>query len=151
MASEISSNSKKEEIANYFQKNFKISDEAKNNLIKEEITGDILLDISDNEFKSLGLKVGHLLRIKKFLKGNEDNFKKAKEIKVKITSKSSPQQVKNFLESCLNYKLNENNIDGKRLIELKEEEMNKLGFNLGQKKKLVKCIDYFKTLPPEEE
>ena len=134
MASEISSNSKKEEIANYFQKNFKISDEAKNNLIKEEITGDILLDISDNEFKSLGLKVGHLLRIKKFLKGNEDKFKKAKEIKVKITNKSSPQQVKNFLESCLNYKLNENNIDGKRLIELKEEEMNKLGFNLGQKK-----------------
>ena len=53
MSSEISSNSKKEEIANYFQKNFKISDEAKNNLIKEEITGDILLDISDNEFKSL--------------------------------------------------------------------------------------------------
>ena len=54
MSREISSDSKKEEIADYFQKNFKINDEAKNNLIKEDISGDILLDISDNEFKSLG-------------------------------------------------------------------------------------------------
>ena len=151
MSREISSDSKKEEIADYFQKNFKINDEAKNNLIKEDISGDILLDISDNEFKSLGIKVGQFIKIKKFIKGNEDKFKNAKEIKVKITSKSSPQQVKNFLESCLNFRQNDINIDGKRLLELGEEEMDKLGFNLGQKKKLVKYIDYFKTLPPEEE
>ena len=151
MSEEISANSNKEEIAEYFQKNFKITDEVKANLIKEDISGDILLDISDNEFKSLGLKVGPLLKLKKYLKGKEDKFKETKEIKIKITNKSSTQQVKIFLEKYINYELKSMNIDGTKLIQLNDEGMNELGLKLGQKKKLIKYINYFKTLPVEEE
>lgn len=55
-----------------------------------------------------------------------------------------------FLEKCINFK-KKNILDGKGLIQLDEEGMNKLEFNLGQKKKLVKYINYFKTLIIVEE
>ena len=41
-------------------------------------------------------------------------------------------------------------MDGKGLIELNEEGMNKLGLNIGQKKKIIKYINYFKTLKDDE-
>ena len=41
-------------------------------------------------------------------------------------------------------------MDGKGLIELKEEEIKNLGLNLGQRKKIIKYINYFKTLKIEE-
>ena len=146
MSEEISVNSTKDELANYFQKNFKISEEAKKNFIQEDISGDILLDITDSEFKSLGVKVGPLIKIKKFLNKEEAKFRKTKDIKEKITVKSSIQEVNNFLEKCINFKKNKNILDGKGLIQLDEKGMNKLEFNLGQKKKLEKYINYFKTL-----
>ena len=55
MTQEISSSSTKEEVADYFQKEFKISEEVKNKLIEEDISGDILLDISIQEYKSFGI------------------------------------------------------------------------------------------------
>ena len=151
MSEEISANSNKEEIAEYFQKNFKITDEVKANLIKEDISGDILLDISDGDFNTLGVKAGPLLKIKRFLKKEEPAFKKTKDINVKITNKSSIQEVKIFLEKYINYELKSMSIDGTKLIQLNEEGMNELGLKLGQKKKLIKYINYFKTLPVEEE
>lgn len=51
----ISIESTKEEIANYFVKKFK-TPEVKNNLIKEDISGDILLELEDKDLKSLGIK-----------------------------------------------------------------------------------------------
>ena len=152
MSDLITADSTKEEIANYFQKNFKISEENKNNLIKEDISGDILLDITDKEFKSLlGITLGPLMKIKNFLKKEKEKFSIVKEIKEKITIKSSVKEVESFLKRCLNFSGNSVKLDGKKLIELNEEEMTKYGFNLGQKKKLLNYIKYFKTLPVEEE
>ena len=150
MTEALSALSTKEEVANYFLKEFKISEEAKNNLIKEDISGDILLDITNADFKSFGIKPGPLLKIKKLLKDDEAKFK-PKEIQEKITIKSKAEEVKSFFEKCLNYKQDLNNLDGKGLIELDEEGIKKLGLNFGQKIKILKYIAYFKTLKVEEE
>ena len=151
----ISEESTKEEIANYFMKNYKITEENKNNMIKEDISGDILLDITDNDLKSFGIKLGPLKKIRKFLDENKNKFKD-KEIREVITIISKPEEVKIFFDKCLNFKKELNNLDGKGLIELDEEAMKKLGLNLGQRKKLIKYIEYFKTIkveipPPKEE
>ena len=145
----INIDSSKEEVANFFEKKFKIKEDVKNNFIKEDISADILYDLDDKEFKSLGLKVGPLKNIKVFLQNNKDHFKE-KEIKEKITIKSKPNEVSEFFEKCLNFKGELNNMDGKGLIELKEEEIKNLGLNLGQRKKIIKYINYFKTLKIEE-
>ena len=150
MTDTISTNSTKNEIAEYFFKEFKISEEAKNNLIKEDISGDTLLDVKDATFKLLGIKTGPLVKIKKFIKANEEKLKN-KEIEEKLTIKSNPDDVKGFFEKSLNFKGELNNLDGKGLIELDEEAMKKLGLNIGQQIKLVKFINYFKTLKVEEE
>ena len=100
MTQEISSSSTKEEVADYFQKEFKISEEVKNKLIEEDISGDILLDISIQEYKSFGIKPGSLVKIKNFLSKNEEKLKQQNEIKEKITIKSNAEEVKSFLERC---------------------------------------------------
>ena len=151
MTQEISSSSTKEEVADYFQKEFKISEEVKNKLIEEDISGDILLDISIQEYKSFGIKPGSLVKIKNFLSKNEEKLKQQNEIKEKITIKSNAEEVKSFLERCLNFTKETNNLDGKGLIELDADGMTNLGLNFGQKLKIVKYINYFKTLKVEEE
>ena len=151
MTQVISFNSSKEEVAIYFQKEFKISEEVKNKLISEDISGDILLDITAQEYKSFGIKSGSWVKIKNFLSKYEEKLKQKNEITEKITIKSNAEEVKSFLERCLNFKEETNNLDGKDLIELDEEGMNKLGLNFGQKLKLGKYIKYFKTLKVEEE
>ena len=142
----ISEQSTKEEVADFFIKHFKITEDNKNTLLKEDISGDVLYDI---DFKSLGVKLGPLKKIQKFLNENKEKFKEI-EIKEKITAISKPEEVKNFFENCLNFQKELNNFDGKGLIQLDEEGMKKLGLNLGQTKKLVKYIEYFKTLKVEE-
>ena len=66
MEKEITSESTKEEVAEFFKEKFKIKDEVYNNLIKEYITGDILVDLTDAEFKFLSIKLGPLKRIVKY-------------------------------------------------------------------------------------
>lgn len=56
----INANSSKEEVADFFVKKFDIKEEVKNNLIKEDISGDILLDLDKNDFKKLGMGLGSL-------------------------------------------------------------------------------------------
>ena len=141
--SELSDESTKEEVAEYFLKKYGITEEAKNNVIKEDISGDILLKLEDADYKYLKIKIGQYKKIQKYL--DKDKFKE-KEIKEVITAKSNSDEVKNFFERCLNFKGNLNGLDGKGLIELDEEKMKKLGLNLGQRKKLPKYIEYFKTL-----
>ena len=67
MTEEISEESTKEEIAEFFLKTFKIPEKAKNNLIKEDISGDILQDLIDEDFEVLSIPLGKKLRIKKLL------------------------------------------------------------------------------------
>ena len=148
----LSEESTKEDVANYFLNNFKISKEAKDNLIKEDISGEVLLEMEDSEFKQMGMKLGPLKKVRKYLDDNKAHFKN-KEIKETITAISKPEEVKNFFERCLNFKESLNDLDGKGLLEFNEESMKNLGLTLGQRKKLVKYIEYFKTIevPKEEE
>ena len=151
----LSEESTKEEVGYYFWKKFKITEENKNKMINEDISGDVLLDITDNDFKSFGIKVGPLKKARKYLDENKNNFKD-KEIKEVITAISNPEEVKNFFVRCLNFNGELNNLNGQQLIELDEEAMKQLGLNLGQRKKLIKYIEYFKTIkseisPTEEE
>ena len=144
----ITFKSTKEEVANYFLTLCKFGEETKNNFIKEDISGDILLDLDDTDFKKLNLKLGQMKKIKKYIEENKENLIK-KEIKEVISIYSSPEEVSAFFESSLNFKESLNKLDGKGLLELNNEEIEKLGLNLGQKKKLVKFIQHFKTLKVE--
>ena len=148
MSLEISADSSKEEVANYFFKEFKISEESKNNFIKEDISGDVLLDVTD--FKIFGVKTGPLMKIKKFIKNNEEKLKHKKEFEEKITTKSSVEEVKNFFEKSLDFK-GDITLSGEKLLELDEEKIKALSLNIGQKIKLLRYIDYFKTLKDDED
>ena len=150
MSEDISAESTKEQIANYFLK-FKISEESKNNMIKEDISGDVLLDLKEEDYKSFGIKKGPILKINNFLKKNKEKFE-PKEITEKITSKSNSESVKKFFEDRLNFKGDLKGLDGKGLIELElnEEGIKNLGLNLGQRIKLERYISHFKTLKEEE-
>ena len=150
MTDEITINieSSKEDVADFFFKKFKFKEDIKNNLIKEDISGDVLYDLDDTDFKNLGLKLGPLKKMKTFLKDNQDKFKE-KQITEKITSNSSCEQVESFFKNCLNFSGNLNNLNGKGLIELNNEGIKSLGLNIGQYKKFIKYINYFKTLKVE--
>ena len=151
MTDEITINieSSKEDVADYFFKKLKLKEDIKNNLIKEDISGDVLYDLDDTDFKNLGLKLGPLKKVKTFLKDNQDKFKE-KQINEKITSNSSCEEVESFFKNCLNFSGNLNNLNGKGLIELNSDGIKNLGLNIGQYKKLIKYINYFKTLKVEE-
>ena len=146
----ISFKSSKEDIANYFVKYFKISEEAKNDLINQDISGDILLTLDETDLKYLRIKIGPLKKIKKFLNENKELFIGEINIDEKITILSKSEEVKLFLEKYLNFTGDLNNLDGKGLFGLKEEEIKKLGLTLGKTKKLIKYIQYFKTTTYEE-
>ena len=102
---ELSPNLSCEEVSIYFFKNFGISEQAKNNLIKESISGDILLDIPKQDFKLFDIKAGPSLKIQKYLKENSDKLK-PREINLSLSSISNEENIKKFLETYFNYKGN---------------------------------------------
>ena len=55
---QITANSSKEEVANYLFNKLGLKQEVKTNLIKEDISGDVLYDLDDKDFKKLGIKLG---------------------------------------------------------------------------------------------
>ena len=144
---QITSSSSKEDISSFFSNKFKVSQEVQTNLIKEDISGDILLDLQDNDLKKLGLKIGPIKKVRKYLNENKDNFPEIK-IEEKINESSSVEEVKTFFENCINFKL-ESELDGMLLLELSDEDISKLGLNIGQKKRLIKYINFFKSNKPE--
>lgn len=144
----INSNSSKEEVSDYFVKKFGINEEIRNNLINEDISGDILCDLDKDDLRRLGLKIGPSKKILIFIRDNKDNFEE-KKIDKKITVKSTPDDVKNFFINRLNFKGNLHQLDGKGLIEISENQIINLGLNIGQRKKIIKYINYFKTLKEE--
>ena len=137
---DISGESTKEDVAEFYKTKFNVSEEIFKNFIKEFISGDILPYLSIDEFKFLGLKFGWIRKSLKYIEENKDKFKE-KEIKGYISSNSSSGELKKFLESYLDFKENSNNINGKMLLELKEEDMKELGMKLGQRKRLIKFIE----------
>ena len=141
----LSSDSDEEEVIKFFINKAQITEEIQNNLKKENITGDILPYLSDDEFKKIiGFKLLPIKKWKLYFKDNADKFKQ-KEIEEKITEDSTEEEVKNFFEKCLNFREPLNGMDGKQLIELDEEKMKKIGLNLGKRKRLCQYINHFKS------
>lgn len=141
----LSNSSTTDEVAKFFVKKCQISEEIVNNIKRENITGDILPLLSKDEFKSLGFKFGHTKTWKNYFEENKDKFPE-EEIKENISNNSTKEEIQNFLERCLNYNGPLNDINGKQLMDLNEESMKNFGLNLGQRKKLIKYINYFKSL-----
>ena len=150
----LSIESSKEEVAEYFVKNFKLPELNKEILINEDISGDVLPQLSQLtqsnflELLSRGnnkTKVVTFLKLKTYLEKNKDNFKE-KEKKEIITANSNPEEVKRFFNKCLNFQKDLNGLNGKDLLDLDEQKMKQLGLNLGQRFKLIKYINYFNTL-----
>ena len=148
----ISELSTKEEVANYLSTELNLKDDMKHIILNEYITGDILPQLSEEDVAGLGFKLGPKKRINKFIAENKDKFKE-KEITEKIMENSNKEEVKNFFEKCIEFTGELSNLDGKGLLELDEEGMKSLGLKFGQRKRLIKYIEYFKTLkpPPDEE
>ena len=111
LTKDLSDKSTKEEVAEFFKLNLKISDDICLNFIKEYITGDILPDLSTNNFKYLGLQLEHIINWNKYYDENEDNFKEV-EIKEEISANSNSEEVKQFLLNYLDFTDNVNNLNG---------------------------------------
>ena len=135
---EISLKSTCEEVANFFVKKFKIDTKLKDCLIKEGISGDVLLDLV--KYKNyFGFKPATWNQIKKFLERNKDLFK-SKIVYENISIKDE-KEIKIFFENYIGFKGNINDINNeKSILELKEEDMKNLGLNLGQRIRLLKFI-----------
>ena len=149
----LSIDSTKEEVSEYFIKNFKFPESSKEIFIKEDISGSVLPQLSQlkqTEFLkifSAKEKVNGVSyqRLKTYIRKYEDKFKE-KEIKEIIIAPSDPKEVKIFFDKYLNFQKDLNFLDGKGLIELDEPKMIQLGLNLGQRFKLKKYIEHFKSL-----
>ena len=115
---DITSSSTKQDISSFFTYKYKISKEIQTNIIKEDISGDILLDLLDEDLKKLGFKIGPIKKVRKYLNEHKDNFPE-KKIEEKLDDSSSVEEVKKFFENCINFKL-DSDIDGKQLLELNE-------------------------------
>ena len=139
----LSPDSSCEEVSHYFFKNFGISEQAKNILIKESISGDILLDIPQQDFKLFSIKGGPSIKMQNYLKENKEKLK-PREICLTLSSISNEENIKKFLETYFNYKGKP--IGQSELFELNEERMKDLGFNYGKRKRLTKYINHFKKL-----
>ena len=144
----LSELSTKEEVAEYLTTKCKLKEDIKKILLTEYITGDIISSLTVDDFKSIGIKLGPAKKIIKPIEENKSSFK-PKEIKEKITSKSTAEEVKSFFERCLEFKEDLNSLDGKGLLNMTEEDMKKIGLKLGQRKRLINYIEYFKTLKEE--
>ena len=147
----LSELSTREEVADFICSENNLKDDVKNILIDEHISGDVLPELSIKDMEELLIKLGPRKKINKFILENKDNFKE-KVITEKIFPNSNSKEVKTFFEQSLGFTGELNSLDGKGLLELTEEKMKELGLKFGQRKRLIKYIEYFKTLkPPDEE
>ena len=149
---QINNESTKEKVADFLSLEYKISEVAKANIIKEGIDGEVLFDLKQQDLVfTLKIKSGEAKKILEFISSNKGKISQ-KIINEKITSKSDSEEVKAFFKKCIGFDGELNNLDGKQLLVLTEEKFKKLkiGLNLGQRKKLFKYIGYFKTLKKEE-
>ena len=146
----LSESSTKEEVQEYLCNSLNLKDDAKNLILGEYLSGDVLHLLTLEELKSIGFKLGPAKKIDKLLGENKEKFKE-KEINVKIFSNSNYEEIKNFFEKYIDFKGELNPMIGKDLLELNEEGMKKIGLKYGQRKRLLKYIKYFKTLQPKVE
>ena len=140
---DITIESEKEKIAEYFVSHFNLKKDIQNVIIKEDISGEILPELDDNDYKSLGINFGPKKKIKDYLNRNKDKFI-PKQIQIIVDTNSTPEKVKSFFEEYLSFKGSLNNMNGKKMLELSTKEMKEMNLNLGQIKKLCKYIEFVK-------
>ena len=138
----ISSKSSKEQVAEFFEINFKVEKEVSNNIIKEYISGDILPNLSKDELIYLGLTSDIIEKLNDYYEKYKDKFKE-NEIKEEISSNSNFEEVNKFLKNYLDFKEITILMNEKMIMELNEEDMEKLGMKLGQRKRLITYIYSF--------
>ena len=143
--------STKEEVAEVLSTRFNFDENTKNIFLNEYISGDVLIECSEQDLKNLKFKLGYFKKIMKYLRENKENFKEIK-FEEKIYPNSSPENIKQFFEKSIEFKGDLKGLDGKKMLEMTEGDMDNLGLKFGQKRRLIKYINYFKTLkpPPEE-
>ena len=93
----ITVESSKEDVGNFLVTNLKLKEEIKNIIIKEDISGDVLLDLEEEDYKSIGIKVIQMRKIKGFIEQNKDKFGEKHFTEV-ITINSSSNEVAEFFE-----------------------------------------------------
>ena len=131
--------STKEQVAHFFKENIGLSEEIINNILKEDISGEVLNKLKDEDYKSLGIRIGPKNNIKSYLMQNKNNFFE-KPIQKNIETFSSNEEIKKFFSNYLNFK-KEINIDANQLFNLSKDDMKKFGLNLGQRIKLLYYIE----------
>jgi hypothetical protein len=134
--------STKEELAEFFITKFGLSEEIKENIINEDISGDILLYLKDNDFIKLGIKEGDIEKIEYYIRNNIYKFIE-KEIKEKIDENSTVEDVDNFFKKIIGFNGKLNNIDGKKFLNLTYKNVQDIGLNIGQTKKFEKYFRIF--------
>jgi len=145
----ITNESTKKEVSEYLFSKYKISDKAKNKIIEEDINGEVLFLLEETELKNLEIKSLQLIQIKKYIKENKEKYKDTK-INEKITDSSNVEEIKSFMEKYFNFKEDLKGLDGKGFLALSEKEIESFRLNLGGRKKLIKFINYFKTINEKE-
>ena len=141
----LSEESTKEEVAVYICNELKLKDEIKYIFINEYITGDVLPLLTIYDLLSLNLNFGPAKKIIKFIEENKTKFKE-KKITMILDINSSKRQIKDFLEIYIDFKGEINDLDSEKLFELSKESMKNFGLKFGQRKRLIKYINYFKAL-----
>ena len=136
---EITSKSKKEEIAKFFSDEFNLPENIKDNIIKQDISGDILLDLKDKDFQILGLKKEQIKKIRDYLSDNNENFMNVK-VDAKINNNSTKEDVEKLFKDYIGFNGKIKNLDGKKFLNLTQEKIDELGLNIGQTKKLEKYL-----------
>ena len=147
--SNITIESTKEDVAffifNKYKKDIENIKDIYNNIINENISAEILLDLEKyNEYMSLGIHESLKEKLKKYLEDNKERFIR-KPIEIIIGFNSKNDEIKDFFKNYLSYEgqiNNINNIDGKKMMNLSYEDMKKIGLNIGQRIKLNNYILY---------
>ena len=136
---EITKDSTPGEIVNYLSQILNKDEKYFNNLIQENISGEILPLLESKDFKELGITFGDRIKIQKHIKTLDLSAPINENIKININSNEN--DVKIFFEKYLNFKNEPGNINGKNLFSLTEQEMKEIGLNLGQRKKLNMIVE----------
>ena len=131
--------STKEQVADFFKENYGLSEKIINNILKEDISGEVLNKLKDEDYKLLKIKTGPKKNIQNYLMQNKNKFFQ-KPIQKNIDIFSSNEEIKKFFSNYLNFK-KEINIDAKQLFNLTNDDMKEIGLNLGQRIKLLYYIE----------
>ena len=143
----LSPNSTEQEVAQFFKKKFSLKEEITNKILRENITGEVVNDLTNEDYNSLGISTGDKKKIKSFLKNNADkNTSKITEKSINIYSTKT--DVKKFFENYLNFK-SDLNLNGYQILNLTKEKLQEMGLSIGQRIKLNKYIDYMKKQSSE--